>query len=262
MHTKVKIKPTWSIGLVVWLIYNAIIFGTWATVGADYGDLVSRDVILKRLVLPEVQGAVFMVAVVTWLGWWRPVWREDVRGHPHWSMWILLPFIAAFVVVLLGTTDWPTISATHLALLLLASALVGFNEEALTRGVLIVATRVSTRHEVWVWLYSTALFGLMHVPNGFFGIGLSASLTQAVFTFLLGSGLYLLRRVSGTILLPIIVHALWDFSSFSHQVTSEGVFLLATLFQFLAYLVALVLVIFVLLKDRKPQTPSNEANNP
>ena len=262
MYEKMKTKPAWLIGFVVWLIYNAIIFGTWIAVGADYGDLVSRDVILERIILPEVLGAVFMVIIVTRLGWWRPVLREDRRGHPRWSMWVLLPFIAIFVAVLLGTTDWSVISAGHLALLLLASMLVGFNEEALTRGVLVVATRGSTRHEVLVWLFSTLLFGLMHVPNGFFGIGLSASLTQAVFTFLLGSGLYLLRRVSGTILLPMIVHAIWDFSSFSHQVTSAGVPLLATLFQFLAYFVALVLVIVLLLRDRKPPIASAQANRP
>ena len=50
-------------------------------------------------------------------------------------------------------------SAVHLALLLLGTALVGFNEEALTRGVLVVAARGSTRHEAWVWLFSVVLDG-------------------------------------------------------------------------------------------------------
>ena len=256
-----KTKPAWAIGLVVWLIYNAIIFGTWTAVGADYSNLVSRDVILERIVLPEVLGGIFIVVAVTRLGWWQPVLHEDKRRHSRWFMWLLLPLIASFVAVLLGTTDWTVISAGHLALLLLASILIGFNEEALTRGVLVVATRGSTQHEVWVWLFSTLLFSLMHVPNGFFGIGLSASLTQAVFTFLLGSGLYVLRRVSGTILLPMIVHALWDFSSFSHQVTSTSAPLLATLFQFLTYFVALVLVIVFLLRDRKQPTLSTQAKS-
>jgi membrane protease YdiL (CAAX protease family) len=177
-------------------------------------------------------------------------------------MWIFLPLAAAFIVINIAGTDWSAISLQHLVFLLFACALVGFNEEVLTRGVLVVAARGSMRHEVLVWLFSTGLFGLMHIPNGFFGIGLSGGITQAVFTFLLGSGLYLLRRISGSLLLPVIVHASWDFSTFAHQVTSDGVFLLATFFQFLAYLAALVLVIVVLFRDRKGRAYSVPTESP
>ena len=154
-------------------------------------------------------------------------------------------------MVLLSVTQWSEIALSHLATLVLACLLIGINEELLTRGIVLVGLRGSTKNEVLVWLGSTALFGLMHVPNGLFGIGLSGGLVQAVFTFLLGSGLYLLRRISGTILLPIAIHALWDFSSFSHQVTSEGTVLLATFFQFLTYLVAIILIIVLFRHDRK-----------
>ena len=257
MQDKLKVKPAWQVGLLVWLIYNAIIFATWALVGADYANLAGSDVILERLVLPEVLGTIFIIIAVARLGWWQPVWHEDRPGHPRWSMWVLLPFVAGFMAVLLAATDWSSIQPGHVAFLALACALIGFNEEMLTRGVLVVAARGSVKHELWVWIFSTSLFGLMHVPNGFFGIGFSASITQAVFTFLLGSGLYLLRRVSGSIILPVLVHALWDFSSFSHQVTSPGAPLLATLFQFLAYLVALILVIVLLLHDRTSKPPKS-----
>ncbi|MCR9148854.1 MAG: CPBP family intramembrane metalloprotease [Rhodobacteraceae bacterium] len=250
MQEKQKIVPALQVGLLVWLLYNLIIYATWFLVGADYADLASRNVIVQRLVLPEVLGAIFIVVAVSRLGWWPPVAYEDRRGGPRWSMWVFLPFVAAFMAILLAGTDWPAISVQHFVFLAFACLLIGFNEEILTRGVLVVAARGSMRHEVWVWFFSSALFGLMHVPNGFFGIGFSASFAQAVFTFLLGSGLYVLRRVSGTIVLPVIVHALWDFSTFSHQVTSTGAPLLATLFQFLAYMLALVLVIAVLLHDR------------
>lgn len=252
-----KIKPIWWVGVIVWLIYCAIIFGTWAAVGADYTDLVGRDVVLERIVLPEVLGAVFMVSVLTWLGWWRPVMREDRPGGPRWTMWVLLPFLAGFIGVLLLTTDWSQISPVHLTFIAIAAALVGFNEEALTRGVAVVGLRGSTNREHWVWFVSTAMFGLMHVPNGFFGIGLSGGITQMVFTFLLGSGLYLLRRVTGTIVVPMIVHALWDFASFSHSVPGAGTPLLATLFQFLTYLIALIMVLVLLRHDHKERVAAH-----
>lgn len=251
MQDHFRIKPALQIGLLVWLVYNAIIYGTWAAVGADYTNLAGRDVILERLILPEVLGALFIGFAVSRLGWWRPVLYEYRPGRPRWLMWAFLPFVAAFIGVHLIGTDWPAIEVAHLAFLALACLLIGFNEEVLTRGVLVVAARGSMRNEVWVWLVSTALFGLMHIPNGFFGIGLAGGVTQAVFTFLLGTGLYILRRVSGSLVLPVIVHAVWDFSTFSHQVASPGVSLLGTLFQFLSYLVALVLIVVLLLHDRK-----------
>lgn len=245
-----KIKPVWWIGVAVWLVYNAIIYATWAAVGADYTDLAGRAVILERLILPEALGAIFMVAIVTWLGWWRPLLRETGRAGPCWTMWVLLPFLAGFMAVHLLLTDWSQIAPGHLALLALSCALIGFNEEALTRGVAVLGWRGSTHRELWVWFATTALFGLMHLPNGLFGIGLSGGVTQVVFTFLLGSGLYLLRRVSGTILLPMIVHALWDFASFSSQASGVGTPLLGTLLQFLSYLVALVTVVVLLWHQR------------
>lgn len=251
MRNRKQKEPSWKIGFYVWLIYCAIIFGIWAIVGADYSDLASREVILQRLVLPEALGAAVLILAVSRLGWWQAVLREDRRGHPKWTMWVLLPVLACFISVLAGTTAWSSIAPLHLALIFVATALIGFNEEILTRGVLIVSARGSWASEGKVWLFSAVLFGLMHVPNGFFGIGLSASTTQAAFTFLLGSGLYLLRRVSGSIVLPIVVHTLWDFSTFSHEVTSTGVPLLATMFQLLCYLTALILVAVLLRHDRK-----------
>lgn len=246
-----RLRPAWWIGLCVWIAYNAIIFGTWAFVAADYTNLAGRSVILERLILPEFLGAALVLGVVTWLGWWRPVLREQKHGGPQWALWVLLLFIAPFCAVLLSVTQWSEIALSHLATLVVACLLIGINEELLTRGIVLVGLRGSTNSEALVWLGSTALFGLMHVPNGFFGISLSGGLVQAVFTFLLGSGLYLLRRVSGTIFLPIAIHALWDFSSFSHQVTGEGTVLLATFFQFLTYLVAMILIVVLFKHDRK-----------
>lgn len=251
MDRSLNVNPVWWIGIAVWLVYLAIIFGTWAVVGADYTDLASRSVIVERLVLPEVLGALFLIAVISRLGWWSPVLRETERAGPRWTMWVLLPVLAGFIALHLLLTDWSQITPVHLALIALSCALIGFNEETLTRGVAVLGWRGSTNREVWVWFATTAMFGLMHLPNGFFGIGLAGGLTQVVFTFLLGSGLYLLRRVSGTILLPMIVHALWDFASFSSQASGIGSFLMATLFQFLSYLIALVVVIVMLRHQRK-----------
>lgn len=248
-----RVQPRWWIGVVVYLVYNAIIFATWAIVGADYRNLVGSDVAFKSLVLPLFLGAVFMVATLFWLGWWRPVMTEDRRGRPGWALWVVLAVMLGFILVNVSAANWSALAAGHLALLIAAGVLVGFNEESLTRGVLVVATRGSTSSETLVWFWSTFLFGLMHLPNGFFGAGLIASSLQVVFAFLGGAGFYVLRRLGGTLLIPMALHGAWDFVTFSVTASGAEAPAIRTYFQFGTYLVSIVLVIVVLLFDRKPR---------
>lgn len=248
-----KVQPRWWIGVVVYLVYNAIIFATWAIVGADYNNMVGRDVAFERLFLPLALGAVFMVLALSWLGWWRPVMTEERHGRPGWLVWVVLALMLGYVVNNFLATNWLALASGHLALLIAAGVLVGFNEESLTRGVLVVATRGSTASETLVWFWTSLLFGLMHLPNGFFGLGLVASSGQVVFAFLAGTGFYVLRRLSGTLLLPILMHGAWDFVTFAVTASGGTPPEINRLFQFGTYLISIVLVIVVLLLDRKPR---------
>jgi membrane protease YdiL (CAAX protease family) len=246
-----KVQPTWQKGVIVYLIYNAIIFGTWAAVGADYTNLVGRDVIATSLVLPLFLGAVFLVATITWMGWWRPVMTETRLGRFGWAMWLVIAVMVGFILVNAANANWSAVTGIHLLFLIAAGVLVGFNEEALTRGVLVVGWRGSTSNEVWVWFWAMLLFGLMHLPNGFFGAGFVASSVQVVFAILAGSGFYLIRRISGTLLIPMILHGAWDFASLTH-IASEGADSpLKHPFQIGTYLLSIVLVIVVLLSERR-----------
>ena len=252
-------RHAWWIGFGVYLIYNAIIYATWFAVDADYANLVPRDLIFKSVVLPLSLGAVFMFAAITWLGWWRPVMREKQRGGPGWTVWVLVLVMAGFIAVLVAHANWSAISTVHLTFLIAAGMLVGFNEESLTRGVLVVGWRGSTQSEVRVWFWTSALFGLMHLPNALFGLPLFAALAQTVFAFLAGSGFYLLRRVSGTIMIPMIMHGAWDFSTFSLQASGAELPAMGYAFQFGTYLVSIVLVIVVLRHDRRAGTAATRA---
>lgn len=231
-------------------LYLSIITGWWALRGADYREVSSHERVLSDLVAPLGLGAVFLVAVVTWLGWWRPVMSEPAAARPRWTALLVGAGMACFVAVNLIATDWTAIAPMHLVLLAAAGVLVGFNEEVLFRGVNVVGLRQRGMGEKGVWLATALLFAMAHLANGAFGTGLGGAIGQAVLTFFAASTYYLLRRVGGSLVVPIIFHALWDFSLFAQQASGAPapVLLLFPLSMIIS-LLATGLVLLVLSRD-------------
>lgn len=246
-----KIKPSWGIASAIYVLYCGIMFGSWFATDADYLTLTDAEHIARTAVLPLFLGAVFLFASLTYMGWWRETISEHKRGAPNWTLWAVLAVAGGFIVLTLIAVDWGQITAMHLLFLVLASILVGFNEEVLTRGILVVGGRGATQNEVLVWFISSLLFGLLHLPNALFGLPWQIAIGQVGFAFLAGSGFYVLRRVSGTLLLPMFIHAAWDFSTFSKGASGGEGSSLITLFQFATYALSIILVILVLRRDSK-----------
>lgn len=244
------IEPGWRVAAGVYVAYNAIIFATWAAVGADYRDLVSEGLALKSLLLPLGLGALFAFAAVTRLGWWRPALFEASATRPRWPAALPLAAMLGFLALHAVAIPWSAASPTHLALLAAAALLVGFNEELVTRGVLVTGFRGSRLGEVGVWFGSSFLFGAMHVPNALFGIPWGAGVLQGMLAFTMGSAFYAIRRASGSLWLPMALHASWDFVSFTAQAT-HGSAPRALFFQFATYVLALFAVAWMLTRARR-----------
>ena len=132
--------------------------------------------------------------------------------------------ILVFVATLLGI-DYGNLGDMGAAMILwlaIGTALVGFSEEIAYRGLAVVGFR-GGYGEVRVWLFTSLLFGLLHGVNVILGQGAVLTVRQVVFAFVLGSVFYAIRRISGTIVVAMVVHALWDFGTFSHVAgTSAG----------------------------------------
>ncbi|GAA1847749.1 CPBP family intramembrane glutamic endopeptidase [Agromyces salentinus] len=208
-----RIAPRVWLGVLAYLLYLAVFYGVWIINGIDYnkiGD--SEDTLWKWYVAPLLAGTVVIVIVVSIYGWWRPSLFETKKRLPAW-VWIFPGLLAVLALIGLFVGDTSGVTPTMWVLLVVGSVLVGFNEELVTRGQLIVALR-SRFGELGVWFFSTLLFALLHLPNTLFGTGVFG-LTQVGTTFLLGTVFYLLRRVSGTLIIAMLLHGLWDFSTFA-----------------------------------------------
>lgn len=247
-----KVSPTWHVAVILYLLYNLVIYATWYATDADYTRLSQAENIFPNIVLPLVLGCVFLLAALSYLGWWSPVMREDRPSAPRWMMWVLLLVAAGFVAINLATTEWSAISGKHLLFLLCAGMLVGFNEEALARGILVVGWRGSGHGEARVWFFSSLLFGLLHLPNAAFGLPLYGAVAQVIFAFMAGTGFYVLRRASGSLLVPMAVHGAWDFSTFAHGASGAAMTYAYTPFQFGLYILSVVFVVMLLRRAENP----------
>ena len=66
-----------------------------------------------------------------------------------------------------------------------------------------------------MWFLSTLAFGVMHYANVLGGQAFGPTSLQVLNAFLFGTTLYILRRVTGSLVWAMVLHALWDFSVFA-----------------------------------------------
>lgn len=206
---RVRPRPLITLGLAV--VYLAIVGITWAIVGMNYDEVGdSTSTVVKGIVIPIVLGAIFLAVATSYLGWWGPAIHETMRA-PKW-VWVV-PVLMALpgVGLVLGGAPSSDRSLGYLGALAVGTLLVGFSEEMLTRGTGLVGLRGGFK-EVVAWALSCLLFGLIHALNAFFGQSIGSTLQQIVFAFAAGTVFYMTRRVSGTLILCMVLHAWVDFT--------------------------------------------------
>ncbi|WP_159744345.1 CPBP family intramembrane glutamic endopeptidase [Luteimonas cellulosilyticus] len=208
-----RITPRWWIGVLPVPLYGAWVLGTALYQGIDYAEIGAPLHLLPGLIMPLTIAALALIGFLGWSGWTKPVFFEARRVHRPLFLVLLLALMAGCVALNIGAVRVAAIDPRYLGMLALAMLLVGFCEEVLTRGVLLVGLRGSCRSEVLVWFWSSLVFGAMHAMNGLLGVGWMA-LVQVLFAFCAGTCLYLIRRLTGHLFVPILVHAAWDFSTF------------------------------------------------
>jgi membrane protease YdiL (CAAX protease family) len=160
----------------------------------------------------------FILAVVCWQGWWD-VGLDRGASLQGWSLtW--LPML--YIVAALGYTavvGLPPLSI--LGLILLNTFFVGFSEELMFRGALLQAFRRAM--PIWgAVLLTSVAFGSIHTLNVFLTGDLKAAALQAAAAFLSGLVFIALRLRTGSLWPPILLHALWDFATFTLSAASAA----------------------------------------
>lgn len=207
-----RITPKPSIAVIAVAVYAALMALVWTATGTDYDTVAeSTGSLFRGVVLPVTTAALFTALFTTWLGWWRPAIREETVIAAKWTL--IVPVVMALLALVnIVSIDFGAVTLSWIVTLVLGVALVGFGEELTTRGVALVGMRGRVS-EVGAWLLTSLLFGLLHGINAFFGQSVPATIRQIVFAFLMASALYVTRMVTGTLVVAMVIHAMWDLGS-------------------------------------------------
>lgn len=223
-----RVKPTALVGVAIWLLYVAIVVIMQKGSGIPYTDFGDSTANMWRGVIPSLLvGSLVIAALAFWMRWWGTALRDQHRTRVGWTL--IAPGI--FLLIALGNfafTDWGNTSAGFLLVALALGILVGFAEEIVCRGMLLVGLR-GTFHEVGVWALTCVLFGFMHGVNIFLGASIAPTVTQVIAAAMQGSAFYILRRYYGTLVWAMALHGLWDMSIFVQAQSDGPVNLLAVL---------------------------------
>ena len=206
----------WQFLLLV-LVYAAIIQIGGRVIGADVDadeGLETAGNFLEAMLIPIALSSVFVVGIATWLGWWPQIIHEPLRTQ----RWVRIVPAALLLAAAVGTS-WGNLldqnAGLVLSLVVLVS-IVGFTEELMFRGIGLVTFRRMHLTEGKVALYSSVIFGAVHLSNAL-ATG-SSAIAQAIVVSFTGYMLYLTRRWAGTIWLAMPVHGSQDFVILSGQI--------------------------------------------
>jgi membrane protease YdiL (CAAX protease family) len=210
----------WWRAVLAAVVYLLVYFGASRLIGALFGDHVdSKNLfatpasVAVAVGLPVVVGSILLVAFAVSLGWLKELFgRQPIRGA-RW-MWIAPIVVALAIVLRLSGSDYSRFSVGTVVVTLVSGVFIGLSEELLTRGVAVTLLRRAGYGERAVMILSSLVFALLHAQNILTGQSVLVVLVTMVSTFFFGIVMYLALRVSGTLIVPIVLHAFTDPSTF------------------------------------------------
>lgn len=208
-----RIEPSVRVGIVVVLVYMAVVNGIQISTGIDYNNWFdTAHNAVRAAIIPLAVANVLLFAFVLWARW-DIFWRDPERLPMSRLAKAIIALFGLTVLARLVSMDWPNVPGDLLLAILATGVLVGLAEELLFRGTVLRCLRTAGRPESLAAFWTAVAFGLFHLPNIFLGTGLTG-LWQITLAAITGYALYLFRRWQGFIWMAMAAHGLWDISAF------------------------------------------------
>ena len=205
----------WKAALIA-VVYIALYNGAGLLLRPIVGGMVAEDFLgdpvsaFISVGLQPLVGSVVLIVVAVSFGWLpRPLFgRQPVPRK--WWFWIAPILILVPIVFHFFGIDYARYGLPVVLAILLAGVFVGFSEDFLTRGLVVVMLRRHGYREWAVMVLSSLIFASLHLSNLFAGQPFSTVGPTLVYTFAFGICMYATLRAGGSLIWPIILHALTD----------------------------------------------------
>lgn len=214
LQSKTRVQPSMIYASVILLVYMTVFSIIWIINDVDY-KTIGKTIESTKLhyAMPTIVSSFVVACLLTIFGWWRIVLFDKQKSGPKW-IWIGVFVMLLISIFNFSAINFNNVSSEFLLYSILGGIGVGFGEEVITRGSMVVGLRSRNFSEKKVLLLSSLVFAAIHLPNMLFGSPVLSTLIQLLLAFIMGSLLYITRRLSGTLLLPMFLHGLWDSSIF------------------------------------------------
>ncbi len=199
---------------------------------ADY--MAQHEGNLPPILMPSffIGSILFSIIVFLVFEWWfKPEYEGSmhIRGFKEgflFSLPVYIFWIVWFIIqIAIGSSEVTVHSFGDLIYVLLQGSRAGFVEEIAYRGIgmAIMLRYFKNKNNIWIPTILTALlFGFSHIFNILSGDDPLGVIVQTLFATFFGVIFCLIFTYSGNIWAPILLHALYDATTFGISSTADG----------------------------------------
>ncbi|MDR2996591.1 MAG: CPBP family intramembrane metalloprotease [Microbacterium sp.] len=206
----------WWKAVLAAAVYLGLYLGAGKVTDLLFGSYIDRSDPLSSaagvffgVAFPILIGSVLLLVFAASLKWLPELFgRQPIKGR-GW-MWIAPVVVVTAAVMRFLGTDFDHFTLGTTLTVFATGLLIGFAEEVLTRGIAVDLLRRAGYGERSVMVLSSLVFALLHTSNLLGGQAAATVLTTVGFTFFFGIAMYLVMRVTGSIVWAILLHAITD----------------------------------------------------